>query len=641
MHANRYDPLLPRLALCAMISPGSVGIGMFAGSCRFPVVTGLGANRIDRTPRTTTLQRSGSFRKLRRPRDGTHATAAMFRFHKKPLGPFDDAPSVQRWIASLPVNDPLAVQRELLLELNRLAERTARRTPSGLAAVFIVDTKTNRVVRTLMAQYSEHANRSSKIENQLWHALFDVTQGFQTCYAAFAREIADHAQNSKWQVLLPELIARQLAHLGHDAKIRLYRCEQWIPAKWAELHAAFTRACALKLERQPIVLNAKRGATTIEREYLAVLLLLLADPGNLMPKQVEWVAAQLHEWCQPLRLTIEARAASTFYVDLAGSAGLRRRALGPLDGRILFVDTRPLHAQLVQKRAELEKAAKTDPRSEKAPRQRAQLDLFETIASRIDPEFKPVARRGDRTPASGTVDAIIGFNNITGFLRDDSPAPTAEFDSGRSFANTMDLAVFGRTRTEPDTRFEYARRRLAAFSASGGPWEMKDMSASGFRLHAPMSVATEVTLSMLVAINRGGQNAWVMGIVRRMRRLSADRADIGLQLIANALISADLVLQRKADDADYSVDGEQAALAGRRFRGLFLSFEKRAGDPPVQSLIVPPVEYQPARRYMLQMPGSARPIRYGRVLEQHSDWLWTVVEPLEHDDAAAGDAPDA
>jgi len=614
---------------------------MVADPCRFPVVTGLGANRIDRTPCAKLLQRSGSFRKLRHPRVGTHATAAMFRFRKKPHGPFDDTKSVQRWIASLPVNDPLAGQGELLLELRRLAERTARRTPAGLAAVFIVDTKANRVVRTLMAQYAEHANRSSKIENQLWHALFDLTQGFQTCYAAFAREIANHSQHGKWQELLPELLTRQLVHLGHDAKIRLYRCEQWIPAKWTELHATFTRACALKLERQPIVLNAKSGATTIEREYLAVLLLLRADPGNLIPHQVEWVAAQLHEWCQPLRLTVEARAALTFYVDLAGSAGLRRRALGPLDGRVLFVDLQPLHAQFVQKHSELEKTAKTDPRTDEALQRRAQLDLFARIASRIDPEFKPVARRGDRTPASGAVDAIIGFNNITGYLREDSSLPATRLDAGRSFANTMDLAVFGRTRTEPDTKLEYARRRLAAFSTSGGPWEMKDMSASGFRLHAPMSVATEVTLSMLVAINRGGTDAWVMGIVRRMRRLSANRAEIGLQLIASALISADLVEQRKDDDANYAAAGEQAALAGRRFRGLFLSFEKRAGDPPVQSLIVPPAEYQPAKRYLLQMPGSARPIRYGRLLEQTSDWLWSVVEALEPDAAATGAAPDA
>ena len=115
------------------------------------------------------------------------------------------------------------------------------------------------------------------------------------------------------------------------------------------------------------------------------------------------------------------------------------------------------------------------------------------------------------------------------------------------------------------------------------------MSVSGFRLYAPMSVATEITLSMLVAIRRRAEDAWVMGIVRRMKRLSADNAEIGLQLIANSLAIADLIEQRKAREGDYSVDGEAGTLSGRRFRGLFLSFTRRPGEPTVQSLIIPPV----------------------------------------------------
>jgi hypothetical protein len=55
----------------------------------------------------------------------------------------------------------------------------------------------------------------------------------------------------------------------------------------------------------------------------------------------------------------------------------------------------------------------------------------------------------------------------------------------------------------------------------------------------------------------------------------------------------------------------------------------------VQSLIVPPVEYQPAKRYLLQLVDSALTIRYGRLLEQHSDWVWTVIEPQEPGAAAS------
>jgi hypothetical protein len=547
----------------------------------------------------------------------------MLNFGERTKGPLGDARSARRWLGTLPGNDPLLAQAEVLAALDRLAERTARRTPGGLEAVFAVDAHVERLVRNLVAQYVEHANRSSKIESQLWQGLFDLTQGFQACYAAFAREIKDNTRHNKWTLLLPELIARQVTHLGLDAKLRLFRYDRWIPAKWAELHTLFARAFSNQLERQPLLLGPDEGPTTIEHKYLVVLMLQLADPGNLTARQIEWVASQLDEWCRSLRFTVAPRSATTFFIDLAGSTGLRRRALGPLEGRVLFVDTLPMHALLLENRAALEQAVRNDPLSRRTPQQREQLELFVRLASRIDPESRPITRRGERVTASGAVDAIIGFDSISGFLRDDAPHVVTEPGARRSFAETMDLAVFGHTRASPEVPLAHAHRRLAAFAAPGGPWEIKDISSSGFRL---------------VIIDRRGQNAWVMGIVRRMRRLSATHAEIGLQLIANTLVSAELVEQRKARDADYTVDREPTTIGERRFRGLFLSYSRRAGEAAVQSLIIPHADYQSGKRYALYTPGSVRVIRYGRLLEQHTDWVWTVIEPVEPAALASGEA---
>ncbi len=563
----------------------------------------------------------------------------MINFREPPKGPLADTRSARRWLDTLPVSDPLLVQRELLVQLDKLAERTARRTPSGLEALFAVDAYAGGVVRNLIAQYVEHAGRSSKIEGQLWQTLYGLTQGFQACYAAFAREIKDRTQHSKWQMLLPELVARQIRHLGHDAKLRLFRYERWIPAKWAELHALFTRAFSVQVERQALQLDPKGGTTTIEHQYLVVLMLQLADPGNLTPRQIEWVASQLEDWCRPLRFTVAPRSATTFFVDLAGTTGLRRRSLGPLEGRVLFVDTLPMHALVLENRAALEQAVRSDPLSRRSPQQREQLELFVKLASRIDPEMRPITRRGERVAASGAVDAIIGFDNIAGFLREDVPVPVAGFHPSRSYSNTMDLAVFGHTRTGVDLQREFTRRRLASFLAPGGPWEIKDISSSGFRLHAPMSIATEVRLSTLVAIDRCGQNAWVMGIVRRMRRISSAYAEIGLQLIANSVVAADLVEQRKPREDDYTVDREPTAGGGRRLRGLFLSYSRRVGEPVVQSLIIAQADYHSGRRCMLHTADSTRLIRYGRLLEQQAEWVWTVIEPLEPAATATGAPP--
>ncbi|MEO8677172.1 MAG: hypothetical protein ABI569_16470, partial [Casimicrobiaceae bacterium] len=266
------------------------------------------------------------------------------------------------------------------------------------------------------------------------------------------------------------------------------------------------------------------------------------------------------------------------------------------------------------------------------------LALVSKLASQVDPEFKPFARRGERTSAAGTVDAIVGFAKISGYLREEERQPTPVVESGHSFGATMELAVFGRSRNETDRRQEQARRRLDTYAAPGGPWEVKDVSQTGFRLLAPMSVANAVTLGTLAGIRPQGQRVWALGIVRRIRRLTSDRAEIGLQVIANALSCVDLIEQRKAQDVDYSVDGEATTINGRIFQGLFLSLRKRETDPAVTSLIMPAVEYQPARRFKLQTPKTSNVIRLGRLLEQQPEWVWTAVEPVDRPASTAGGA---
>lgn len=564
----------------------------------------------------------------------------MLNFRKPSSGPLGDIRSAERWVASLPANDPLVAQRSIVAELHKLAARTSRRTPAVLEAVFIVDTHVNGLVRNLTTQYVEHASRSPKIEDQLWHALRDLSHGFVECYAAFAREIADPVPRSKWQTVLPLLIARQIVHLGRDAKLQLYRCERWSTAKWTELFAPFTRACALRIEREPLRFDAMGGPTTIERQFLMILVLKLADPGNLSPRQIEWIAGQLEEWCQPLRLTLKPSSATSFYVDLAGNVGLQRRSLAPLEGRVLFVDLQSLHALMRQNRVVLEEAVRSEPRTSKKSAHREQLELFIKLESRIDPEFRPLARHGERKAASGAVDAVVGFANIAAFVRSDMATSRLEANADRNFGNTQELAVFGRSRTESELRRELGMGRVSAFASPGGPWELKDISASGFRLLAPMKDATDLTLNMLVAIRRRGEDAWVMGIIRRMRRLSAQDAEIGLQLIANTIASAEISEQRKARDTDYSINGQHSSLAGRKFHGIYLSFNRRANEPPVQSLIVPAVEFHASRRYTLRTGTSSRTIRHGWLIEQHADWVWTVIDPVapESDAASAGTA---
>ena len=117
---------------------------------------------------------------------------SMFRFRKTPKDPLSDVRAVDRWLAGFPANDPLALHAGVLSELGRATERDAKRTPPKLEAVLQADLHTEPLRKNLVAQYLEHGNRSTKVENQLWQALFDLTQGFLLCYQAFAREVSAH-----------------------------------------------------------------------------------------------------------------------------------------------------------------------------------------------------------------------------------------------------------------------------------------------------------------------------------------------------------------------------------------------------------------------------------------------------------------
>jgi len=134
---------------------------------------------------------------------------------------------------------------------------------------------------------------------------------------------------------------------------------------------------------------------------------------------------------------------------------------------------------------------------------------------------------------------------------------------------------------------------------------------------------------MLVAIRPLQQPKWTLGIVRRMRRLTSDRTEIGLQIIASAIAGVDLVEQRRTADTDYLVDGEEGIINGRSFVALFLTLRKSDADAGVQSLIVPTSEYQPGKRLTLVTSKAIYRVVLGGPIEQQPEWVWTAVEPQE------------
>jgi|KBSSwiStaDraftv2_1062776.scaffolds.fasta_scaffold209532_2 cyclic-di-GMP-binding protein len=553
----------------------------------------------------------------------------MFGLGRSRKDPLADARSAERWLVTGLPSDPLNMHEELRALLGTLSGPAARLTPKSLAALFVIDTHAQQLFRALTAQYVGHAGRSAKIERQIWSAIFDLTQAFLTAFATFARVAFDAPGNGKWHDAIPELICRQIVHLGRDAKVRLYRYESWIPGKWVEVHSLIARATSLQIERQPIIVARDRPPTSIEHQFLMILVLQLIDAGNLTAAQIELVWEELDGWCASLRLSLSARTPTSFYVDLASREGLKRRTSGPLEGSVLFIDTQPLHAMLMQSQVALQQIARDKPRSDESKRAAAQLTQLVRFAAKVDPEYKPFARSGERTPTKDSVDAIVGLAKIAAFLREEDRDPNFEMYAGKSYGGALELAVFGRVRNEHDRRIELARHRLSQYAAAGGSWEAKDVSSTGFRLIAPSQAVGAFAIGTLVAIRPHGNKVWTLGIVRRMKRPTADRTEIGLQVVASEIAGVDLVEQRRSAETDYSVDGDGSVVSGRSFVALFLVLRKLDGTAGVKSLMLPVSEYQQGKRLTLVSAKGVYRVILGGAIEQQADWVWTAVEAQE------------
>jgi hypothetical protein len=121
-----------------------------------------------------------------------------------------------------------------------------------------------------------------------------------------------------------------------------------------------------------------------------------------------------------------------------------------------------------------------------------------------------------------------------------------------------------------------------------------------------------------------GQDEWSLGVIRRVRRTTSDRADVAMQLLAHALLGVELEATR-GTDTGYTVDGESVALATARYQAIFLA---RPASGATRSLIVPRNVHDTRTIFRVTTARARYDIRLGTIIEQQPEWIWCDVEVL-------------
>ena len=547
--------------------------------------------------------------------------------------PILSAKSTAAWLRELPSLDIVARQQLVLRAFEGM--RQSRR-PVDLAraqALQYADAALGADRRQLFKQYVESLESAPKVSERIWQASLDLAQGFIGAYQSVLQTALAPSAFGRWKPHVPILFARLVHYYGTDAKLRVCRHERWIPAKWVELHSAFTRASELGVERVATSLGGNHGSGTqwtIEQEYVYALLVHQLNSGNLSPANLDWAATQIRTWSRRLELVALPKTMEGFFVDLAGRAGLVRRTGQDSGAMLRYLDTSALAEQLDMTLAALRHSEETD-QGPVGPINQQRATILEKARAAIAPNLNTDMRRDPRTPCVVAARVRIGLARIQQELSKPAGEPSAPDTSAGNNEQIEVYAVAGPVRAKQSAP-EDADTLSASLATFSDPlWQVKDRSVAGLRIYAGSGVGQALVLGALVAVRQSDISGWVLGVVRRLNKLSTDEVEAGVSLIAERVVPITLHAKREVkEDMGIVVNGFDASMLGPRIEGLYLPPPSRPDKPlVVKTIVVPTHEYAEGRKMILTTCRSIYTIALRQLVEQRADWSWTAIQIVE------------
>ena len=551
---------------------------------------------------------------------------------KEVADPLLSAKSVAGWLRQLPALDVIGRQQHVMRAFDAMRQSRKPVDLGRVQALELLDAALGADRRQLIKQYVENYDTSAKLAERIWQAIYDLSQGFIYAYQTALEEALRQGNNVRWKPLTPLLFARLVHYYGTDAKLRVFRFERWIPAKWMELHRTYLRASELGVDRVATVLaNAGPNATqwTVEQEYLYVLLIHQLNTGNMSPPQLDWAMSQLRAWSRRLQLDAVPRSPEGFFVDVAGKSGLGRRTGNDSGSMLRYLDTTPLADSLERAVQALRQAESTD-QGPAGPINQLRVAILEKVSPSVAPNLNAELRRDPRIACAVAAKVRIGLSRVCHeLMQKDSVDFGAEPGTGSEQIEVFAVADGSRAKRRVPDEHDSLAASLSSFSDP--MWQVKDRSVAGLRIAASGGIGQALTLGALVAVRQSDLTDWVLGVVRRLTKVSNDEVEAGMSIIADRLVPVTLHAVRQAkDDMGFVVDGIDVSTMGARFHGLYLPPPSRPDKPlAVKTLIVPTQEYSEGRSVMLTTGRSVYTVALRHLVEQRADWSWCAIQILE------------
>jgi hypothetical protein len=393
--------------------------------------------------------------------------------------PMADAKELRRILAALPAQDLKALEE--LSQWQESASLAAFKPAERLQLAGAIDEAAQLRLRKLAREYFASTRPSRFQENLIWTQAHEY---WRQAGLAWARAV-DACMQGNDAKSLPAAAVRAIQALAQQVKWKQLRYGPTDPVVWGVINKVYAVA-------------EQRGIAEAKAEFLKVVVFSAASPDGLLPGEIELAEKVVNELAPGFVVAAQPARELIYWTDLGQAMAPARVAKPPQPApglRLFGAGTALKRLQEIAQRIEATGQLPTGINLGAGVDPEAALGVMRHLALYWAPE--PPARKHPRHSVKSQSRLAIahGFDGVVGALG--GSGGSLDFDSG-----------------------------------AAEKWVVENISVGGIGAIVPKLNGDWLRVGTLLAMQPDGGANWVVGLVRRMKRTTAQEARVGIETLS-------------------------------------------------------------------------------------------------------------
>jgi hypothetical protein len=435
-----------------------------------------------------------------------------------------DPREARKLVSELRTEDPLRSLEQVVEWIESLTALPEVRLDKRFEALGVFEETATLLERRVARDYGRSGRLPAVREQRLWNAAYRLWRqlaiAYQLCMMEYDAGVSGVASA---QLRAPVMGCHAMRALRKEMKWVMLRHGRVEGRAWQEAARIFQVAQRHGCGRKEVTLHpGQAGRSTVEREFVKMLLLAVSSPGSLLPLQID-IASHLLSRCAEFVAIDEHRSSDTTHsFDLGGDLPPRRVRPDDADTALRYLAShRGLpHLERISKDLAQQGAVDGTAFGGYEPR------LVREVAQHLSLYWSanPPQRASERHATLSRVNVVPAFQGLLDALQGYVGGPFVDDVTESWVAENVSRGGYG-----------------AVISHVKGDW---------------------VRIGALVAIKPEAAPVWGVGIVRRMSRDEDRQCHVGIESVSKAAIPVHVVAAGTPISPNPSDHFPNAALLG-------------------------------------------------------------------------------